>query len=63
MIFSIVILSPHGFFGQSGVLGMPDTGGQVVFVLELAKRFSRLGYNVDVMTRWAKAMLVHGECG
>ncbi len=34
MIFSIVILSPHGWFGQSGVLGRPDTGGQVVYILD-----------------------------
>ena len=25
----VVILSPHGFFGQKDVLGKPDTGGQV----------------------------------
>lgn len=29
MVFSVVILSPHGYFGQAGVLGLPDTGGQV----------------------------------
>jgi len=34
MIFSLVILSPHGYFGQSGVLGKPDTGGQVVYILD-----------------------------
>ncbi len=34
MIFTIVILSPHGFFGQAGVLGKPDTGGQVVYILD-----------------------------
>eukprot|EP00850_Spirogloea_muscicola_P009246 SM000051S17606 [mRNA] locus=s51:737018:741274:+ [translate_table: standard] len=34
MIFSVLILSPHGFFGQKGVLGMPDTGGQVVYILD-----------------------------
>lgn len=28
-MFNIVIFSPHGFFGQSDVLGLPDTGGQV----------------------------------
>ncbi|THU58383.1 hypothetical protein C4D60_Mb03t13670 [Musa balbisiana] len=27
-IFNIVILSPHGYFGQADVLGLPDTGGQ-----------------------------------
>jgi len=34
MIFSLCILSPHGWFGQSGVLGRPDTGGQVVYILD-----------------------------
>ena len=34
MIFSVVILSPHGYFGQDKVLGRPDTGGQVVYILD-----------------------------
>nr|VFJ42889.1 MAG: sucrose synthase [Candidatus Kentron sp. DK]VFJ58313.1 MAG: sucrose synthase [Candidatus Kentron sp. DK] len=34
MVFSIAILSPHGYFGQSNVLGRPDTGGQVVYILD-----------------------------
>ncbi|MBN2491646.1 MAG: sucrose synthase [Planctomycetes bacterium] len=34
MIFSIAIVSPHGYFGQSDVLGKPDTGGQVVYILD-----------------------------
>ena len=34
MIFNIVILSPHGFFGQENVLGLPDTGGQIVYILD-----------------------------
>ncbi|MBN1441095.1 MAG: sucrose synthase, partial [Planctomycetes bacterium] len=33
MIFKIVILSPHGYFGQDNVLGLPDTGGQIVYIL------------------------------
>jgi len=48
---SILMLSLHGYVGANPELGKPDTGGQVVFVLELAKRFSRLGYRVDVVTR------------
>lgn len=28
-IFNVVLFSPHGYFGQSDVLGLPDTGGQV----------------------------------
>ncbi len=34
MIFNLVILSPHGYFGQANVLGLPDTGGQVVYILD-----------------------------
>lgn len=48
---SILMISAHGYVGAEPELGRPDTGGQVVFVLELAKRFSRLGYRVDVVTR------------
>lgn len=48
---SILMLSLHGYVGAEPELGKPDTGGQVVFVLELAKRFSRLGYRVDLVTR------------
>ncbi|MEM6459319.1 MAG: glycosyltransferase [Planctomycetota bacterium] len=48
---SILMISLHGYVAGSPELGKPDTGGQVVFVLELAKRFARLGYHVDVLTR------------
>lgn len=41
MIFSIVILSPHGFFGQSNVLGLPDTGGQVVYILDQVRALEK----------------------
>jgi sucrose synthase len=34
MIFSMAIISPHGYFGQANVLGRPDTGGQVVYILD-----------------------------
>ena len=37
MIFKIVLVSAHGWFAQEGVLGRPDTGGQVVYVLDQAK--------------------------
>jgi len=50
-IGSILMISLHGYVGTEPELGKPDTGGQVVFVLELAKRFSRLGYRVDLVTR------------
>jgi len=48
---AILMFSIHGYVGAEPELGKPDTGGQVVYVLELAKRFSRLGYTVDLVTR------------
>ncbi|XP_054818263.1 sucrose synthase 7-like [Prosopis cineraria] len=33
-IFNIVIFSVHGYFGQADVIGLPDTGGQVVYILD-----------------------------
>jgi len=36
MVFNIVLVSVHGWFAQEGVLGRPDTGGQVVYVLDQA---------------------------
>jgi mannosylfructose-phosphate synthase len=44
-------LSLHGYVAAEPELGLPDTGGQVVFVLELAKQFRSLGYAVDIVTR------------
>jgi len=48
---NILMLSIHGYVAEDPELGKPDTGGQVVYVLELAKRFSRLGKRVDLVTR------------
>jgi sucrose synthase len=41
MIFSIAILTPHGWFGQANVLGRPDTGGQVVYILDQVRALER----------------------
>lgn len=41
MVFRIAIVSPHGFFGQAGVMGMPDTGGQVVYILDQVRALER----------------------
>lgn len=41
MIFSLAILSPHGYFGQSNVLGLPDTGGQVVYILDQVRALEK----------------------
>ena len=41
MIFNIAILSPHGYFAQENVLGLPDTGGQVVYILDQVRALER----------------------
>ncbi len=41
MIFNVLIISPHGYFGQEGVLGLPDTGGQVVYILDQVKALEK----------------------
>jgi sucrose synthase len=37
LISRIAVISPHGWFGQDHVLGRPDTGGQVVYILDQVK--------------------------
>ncbi|MGH7492766.1 MAG: sucrose synthase [bacterium] len=63
MISKVAIISPHGWFGQTSVLGRPDTGGQVVYILDqvralektLAQRLHEYGLNakpkIIVVTR------------
>lgn len=63
MIFKLAIVSVHGFFGQSRVLGLPDTGGQVIYILdqvralerEMLRRLSEQGLDIEpeivVLTR------------
>ncbi|BAY86014.1 sucrose phosphate synthase [Calothrix parasitica NIES-267] len=41
LIFQVLVTSPHGWFGQEGVLGRPDTGGQVVYVLDQVKELEK----------------------
>ncbi|XP_075090869.1 sucrose synthase 7 isoform X4 [Nicotiana tabacum] len=62
-VFNIVLFSVHGYFGQANVLGLPDTGGQVVYVLdqvvafeeEMLQRIKQQGLNIKpqilVLTR------------
>ncbi len=47
----IMMISTHGYVSATPQLGMPDTGGQVVYVLELSRCLGRLGYHVDILTR------------
>ena len=45
------MVSTHGYVASNPPLGAADTGGQVVYVLELAKKLGQLGFDVDVWTR------------
>ena len=55
MIFKLAIVSVHGFFGQANVLGLPDTGGQVVYILdqvralenEMRQRLQEQGLDIE----------------
>jgi mannosylfructose-phosphate synthase len=45
------MVSTHGYVAAHPPLGAADTGGQVVYVLELSKKLAQLGYEVDIWTR------------
>lgn len=47
----IAMVSTHGYVAAVPPLGAADTGGQVVYVLELSKKLALLGYQVDIWTR------------
>lgn len=47
----IAMVSTHGYVAANPPLGAADTGGQVVYVIELSKKLALLGYQVDIWTR------------
>ena len=47
----LAMVSTHGYVAAIPPLGAADTGGQVVYVLQLSKELARLGYDVDIWTR------------
>lgn len=47
----IMMISTHGYVSAEPEFGLPDTGGQVVYLLELSKCLGRLGFLVDIYTR------------
>jgi mannosylfructose-phosphate synthase len=48
---NLAMMSIHGYVDAVPVLGATDTGGQVTYVLELAKGLAKLGVTVDLYTR------------
>ncbi|MEW7978098.1 MAG: sucrose synthase [Candidatus Sedimenticola endophacoides] len=69
MIFSVAILSPHGWFGQADVLGRPDTGGQVVYILdqvralekEMLSRIADQGLEIEPQIRVITRLIPEAE--
>jgi mannosylfructose-phosphate synthase len=47
----IAMVSTHGYVAAQPPLGAADTGGQVVYVIELSRKLAQLGYEVDIWTR------------
>lgn len=47
----ICMLNPQGYFDDPPPLGKTDTGGQIVYVLELAKALAKKNIKVDIITR------------
>lgn len=47
----ICMLNPHGYVAYPPQLGKTDTGGQTLYVLELAKALGKKNINVDIVTR------------
>ncbi len=41
LISKIAIISPHGWFGQTNELGKPDTGGQVIYILDQVRALEK----------------------
>ncbi len=51
----IAFISEHA--SPLAVLGSVDAGGQNVYVAELARYLSKIGYDIDVFTRWEDATI------
>lgn len=47
----VAMISTHGYVAATPPIGAADTGGQVVYVLELSKKLAELGFVVDIWTR------------
>lgn len=59
----IALISTHGYVAATPPLGAADTGAQIVYVLELAKRLAEIGYEVDIFTRQFEIQAQIEECG
>lgn len=58
----VAMVSTHGYVAAQPPLGAADTGGQVVYVLELSRKLAQLGYEVDIWTRQFEAQPAEEPC-
>jgi sucrose synthase len=69
LVKSVLMVSPHGWFAQDNVLGRPDTGGQVTYVLdqtraierELQQRFADCGIDTQPRIIILTRLIPHAE--
>jgi len=48
----IVMVSTHGYWADPPPAGVPDTGGQTYYVLEVSKALAKQGRQVIILARW-----------
>ncbi len=48
----LLMVSTHGYWGDPPPAGVPDTGGQTYYVLEVSKAWARQGRKVIIFARW-----------
>jgi len=48
----LLMVSTHGYWGDPPPAGVPDTGGQTYYVLEVSKAWARAGRQVIILARW-----------
>lgn len=50
----VVMVSTHGYWADPPPAGVPDTGGQTYYVLEVSKAWAQQGRKVIILARWFK---------
>lgn len=48
----VLMISTHGYWSDPPPTGLPDTGGQTRYVLEVSKAWARQGRKVIIIARW-----------
>lgn len=57
----VLLITNHGIQEWDGRLGLPDTGGQVLFVNELSQQLANVGFKVTVVNRGGFKHMETGE--